>query len=80
MPLNEQKIITIILNECESVEERYNGYKEDLVELITDIIIAESQHRVKGTNIQQIITDSCYAAADILTRNRSLTKATKENI
>ena len=70
MPLNEQKILRIIFNECESIEERYDGYRDDLVILIADIITDERQHRVQGTNIQQKINDKCNAAGDYLARKR----------
>ena len=70
MPLNEQKIIRIIFNECESIEERYDRYRDDLVILIADIIADERQHRVQGTNIQQKINDKCNAAGDYLARKQ----------
>ena len=71
MPLNDQKIINIILNECQSIEERCDGYKEELLEVITEIIAAERQHRLQGTHIQKKITDKCNAAADFLAKNRT---------
>lgn len=70
MPLNDRKIITIILDECESIEERCDGYREELVETITEIIALERQHRVQGTNIQQKINDKCNAAGNFLARTR----------
>ena len=66
MPLNDRKILNIILNECKSIEERCDGYKEELLEVITEIIADERQHRVQGTHIQKKITDKCNAAADFL--------------
>ena len=80
MPLNQQKIITIILDECKSIEERCDGYKEELVEVITEIITVERQHRVQSTNIQQRINDKCSAAGDFLAGNRDLTKTAKGDI
>ena len=80
MPLNDRKIITIILNECKTIEERCSGYKEELVEVITEIIAAERQHHVQGTNIQQKISDKCYAAGDFLAESRGLTKTRKGGI
>ena len=80
MPLNDRKIITIILNECKTIEERCTGYKEELVEVITEIITAERQHRVQGTNIQQKINDKCFAAGDFLAESRGLTKTKKGSI
>ena len=73
MPLNDRKIINIILNECKSIEERCDGYTEELREVITEIIAAERQHRAQGIHIQKKITDKCNAAADFLAKNRDLT-------
>lgn len=80
MPLNDRKIIAIILNECKTIEERCTGYKEELREVITEIIADENQHRVRGTNIQQKISDKCYAAGDFLAESRGLTKTRKGGI
>ena len=80
MPLNQQKTITIILDECKSIEERCTGYKEELVEIITEIITAERQHRVQSTYIQQRINDKFSAVGDFLARNRDLTKTAKGDI
>ena len=80
MPLNDRKIITIILDECKTIQERCTGYKEELFEVITEIITAERQHRVKGTNIQQQINDKCYAAGDFLAESRNPTKKAKGGI
>lgn len=70
MPLNERKIINIILDECKTIEERCEGYREELVEAIGDIITAERQHRVHGTNIQQKISDKCNATGRFLAESR----------
>ena len=70
MPLNDRKIITIILDECESIEDRCDGYREELVETITEIIALEREHRIQGTNIQQRISDKCNAAGDFLAKKR----------
>ena len=79
MPLNDRKIINIILNECKSLEERCDGYKEEIREAIVEIITAERQHRVQGTNIQQKINSKCQAAGDFLAKNQDSTKVTKGN-
>lgn len=71
MPLNERKISKIILGECQTIEERCEGYKEEIVEVITEIITLERQHRVSATNIQQKINDKCNAAGRLLAENRS---------
>ena len=70
MPLNERKIIGIILDECQNVGERCDGYREELMEVVTDIITAERQHSVQGTNIQQKINDKCNATGRFLAEKR----------
>ena len=66
MAIYGQKIIDIIFDECKSIEERCDGYKEELVEVITEIITAERDHRVQGMYIQQKINDKCSAAGHFL--------------
>jgi hypothetical protein len=79
MPLNERKIINIILDECKTVEERCVGYRDELVDVITDIITTERQHRVQGTNVQQRISDKCNAAGRFLAEKRGAPKNGKED-
>lgn len=78
MPLNERKIISIILDECKTVEERCKGYREELIEVITEIITAERQHRVQGTNIQQKINDMCNTTGRFLAERRGAAGAVGE--
>ena len=70
MPLNDRKIISIILEQCAEVEERCEGYREEIVDVISDIIVYERQHRVQGTNIQKKINDKCNAAGRYLSEKR----------
>lgn len=79
MPLNEKKIINIILEECQSVENRCEGYREEIIDVVTDIISAERQHRIQGTNIQQKVNDKCNAAGRYLAEKRSAPKNSKED-
>ena len=71
MPLSEQKIIKIIFEECNNIEERCKGYKKELIEVVADIITAERQHRVQATNIQQKISDKCNATGRFLADKRA---------
>ena len=74
MPLNEHKIISIILGQCDKVPQRCPGYRKELISTLTDIIQLERQHRVQGTNIQVKINDKCNAAGVFLDAN-----STKQN-
>ena len=70
MSLNNQKIISIILEQCTEVEERCDGYKKEIVGVISDILEYERSHRVSATNIQKQINNKCNAAAQFLANRR----------
>lgn len=78
MPLNEGKIINILLEECQNVEERCKGYREELIDVITDIITTERQHRVQGINIQQRINDKCNATGRFLVERHAQSSSAEE--
>jgi hypothetical protein len=71
MPLNDKKMISIILQEANHIEDRCSGYREEIIEVIADILDNERQHRVQGTNIQKKISDKCNAAGRFLAQTRS---------
>lgn len=79
MPISNQKVVKIILDECALIEERCPGYKEELVDTLVEIIEAEEQHRVQGTHIQKKIDDKCNAAGDFLAKNQGITESMEEN-
>jgi len=78
MPLNDKKIISIILEECRNIGERCEGYREEIIEVISDIVDYERQHRVQGTNIQKKINDKCNAAARFLSGKRGHDMTTED--
>ena len=71
MPLNDKKIISIILEQCSEVEERCDGYRDEVVHVISDILEYERGHRVSAINIQKKINDKCNAAARFLAEKRN---------
>ena len=70
MPLNSKKTISIILEQCNGIEERCRGYREEIIEVITDILAYERSHRVSHTTIQKKINDKCNATARFLATQR----------
>ncbi len=70
MPLNDKKIISIILEQCSEIEDRCNGYREEIIDVISDILEYERGHRVSATNIQKKINEKCNSAARFLTEQR----------
>lgn len=71
MSFNEEKIRDIMHQECEKIKERCEGYREELVKVINDIIVAERQHRVQATTIQKKINDRLNLAGQFLMDKRS---------
>jgi hypothetical protein len=70
MPLNDKKIIQIILEEGRQVQERCEGYRDEVMEVISDIVQYEREHLIQPGNIQKKIGDKCNAAARFLTEKR----------
>ena len=70
MPLNNKKIISIILEQCLYVEERCEDYREEIVEVISEILGYEREHLISATSIQKKINDKCNAAARFLAEQR----------
>jgi hypothetical protein len=66
VPLNQRKIVEIILREVQDVKEKFSGYREEIQDVIVDIIEYERQHRVQGTNIQQKVNDKIGAVGHYL--------------
>lgn len=71
MSFNAQKMANLILKECESIEERCEGYKDKLVTAIVEILSSEKQHSVKGIPIQKEVNSICKDAGDFLAKNRN---------
>ena len=78
MPLNDRMIISIILEESAALEERCDGYREELIEVISEILEYERGHRVSATNIQKKINDKCNATARFLATQRRQDSGTEE--
>ncbi len=78
MPLNDKKIISIILEECTGIEERCEGYRKEIFKVINDIREYEREHRISATNIQQKINNKCNAAARFLASQRGQDAGTEK--
>ena len=78
MPLNQMKIISIIMEQSTAIDERCVGYREEIIEVISDILEYERVHRVSAMNIQKKINDKCNAAARFLDEHRDSDAGTEE--
>lgn len=78
MPANDKKIVEIIYSEIDSIEERCDGYHNELKDAISDIIASEREHRVARTNVDQRISDKINAIGQILANWRSSDNVQKD--
>ena len=78
MPLKSRKIVSVILEQCAGIDERCKGYREEIIEVISEILEYERGHRVSATNIQKKINDKCNAAARVLATQRGQDTGTEE--
>lgn len=56
MAYNDRKIIEVLREELDQVEEKYNGYKEDLYKVLKNILNLERQHALSRRNIVKDIS------------------------
>ncbi len=78
MALNDKKIISIILEQYSGIEKRCEGYREQIIQVISEILEYERSHRVSATNIQKKINDKCNATARFLATQRGQDTGTEE--
>lgn len=74
MPANDQKIVEIIFSEIDGVDQRCQGYLEELKDTVAEIITVERGHRVARTNIDQQVSDKINAAGRFLSTQRTIGK------
>lgn len=70
MPIHDRKVVSVILEESERIEERFPGYRALLRDLLTDILQAEANHLVQSTRIQKTIKDLIDASARAFVDNQ----------
>ena len=71
MPLhNQQRIISIIMEQSRGIEARCDGYRKEIIDVIADILGYERDNLVSATNIQKKINEKCDATAGFLAENR----------
>ena len=70
MALSQQKLVSIIMDEAGKLPERCEGYREEVIETLCEIVTLERQHRREGIYIKQKITDKCNTLGRFLSENR----------
>ena len=60
------------MEECSRLPELYGGYREDVLDLLTDILALERQRVWQNISIQKKIVDKIEAAGEHLRRKQKL--------
>lgn len=79
MAYNDKKILQVLLGELGAVEERCEGYRAELAELLGDVLQAEREHTISKTNVVQKIGDQVNTVAMFLHRTRAATPSAGGN-
>ena len=78
MSFNKEKMVKLILNECESIEEKCDGYRRKVLDAIVEILNAEREHHVQRTRIQKNVNEACHSAGDFLAKKQRTDTPTTE--
>ena len=66
MPLNEQKVLEVIIDNVEEVTARYPKYRSDIMGLVAEVISLERDHEFVRSNIKSKIADKINLAGRAL--------------
>lgn len=55
--MDTRRVLEIILEESKNVLERYPGYRDDLTEVVAEIVDIERQHKFVARNVKKDVAD-----------------------
>ena len=73
MAYNDKKILGVLLAELAAMPERYEGYREDMTHLLTEVLNLEREHALARTNIVKRIGDQVNTVGMSLHKSREST-------
>jgi hypothetical protein len=53
--MDSKRVVEIIMEETTKASERYSGYRDELREVVAEIVNIERQHRFMARNVKQDI-------------------------
>jgi len=71
MAYNDKKILQVLLGELRDMPERCEGYREELGQLLGDILNLEREHTIAKTNVVKKISDQVNTVGMFLHKNRA---------
>jgi len=57
MAYKDERVVDILLEQADAIEERVPGYREELREAVADIIMQERQNKFAKTNVAIKVAD-----------------------
>ena len=72
MAYNDEKILNILNQHINDLEEKCVGYKEEMRDLVKNVIRIETEHSVSRTNVSQKIEESIISVGKFLKENADL--------
>ena len=57
MAYNDRKVLSVLSEELAAVPERYDGYRDDMNHMLTEVLNLEREHALARTNIVKRIGD-----------------------
>lgn len=70
MAYNDRKILRVLLDELGAMPERYDGYREDMTHLLTEVLNLEREHALARTNVVKRIGDQVNTVGMSLHKSR----------
>lgn len=69
MAVDQRKLITVLKASVEDVEERYPGYRKELLDYVAQVVMLEREHEQKATQIQKKVGDRIDALGTLIEKN-----------
>ncbi len=70
MAYNDRKILGVLFKELAAVPEPYEGYREDMTHLLTEVLNLEQEHAIKRIDIVKRIGDQVNTVGMSLHKSR----------
>ena len=71
--MDTKRVVDIILAEAMEVEERFDGYREELKELVAEIINIEQKHQFVSRNVRKEIAEQINKLGKELSESKAKT-------
>lgn len=69
MAVDQRKLISVLRAAVNDIEERYVGYRVDLLDSVAQVVMLEREHEQKATQIQKKVGDRIDALGTLIGRH-----------